>query len=335
MTKISREEINKLIFDLDVDDEAIAEYLKIDTETSSPLNPQFVLNPDLVEISPEELELESAMNFGNALCRWRRQSRFLRAINGGDQRPVLVSEGDSWFQFPFLIRETIDHLDDDYLIWSLGAAGDTASNMTGSNREYLRGLNRWHDRVKGFLFSAAGNDVIGEDASGNPVLKNLLKEYHPGQSAAWHIDRGAFNPTLQKLKDAYLSVVGSIRQNQRFTDLPIFIHGYDYVFPYPHGQKDPRSPIWAAKDEWLGGPFKDRGFPEDGIRRDVIKIMIDALYDMMHDVAAADPSGRVFVVDARGSMPKLEDWADEIHGTKRGFREVADRFRVALQQHIV
>ena len=85
-----------------------------------------------------------------------------------------MSEGDSWFQFPFVIKDVIDHLNDDYLIWSNGAAGDTADNMIFKNPEYMTALNEQDDRVTAFLLSAAGNDVIGQDENGVPALASLL-----------------------------------------------------------------------------------------------------------------------------------------------------------------
>lgn len=206
--------------------------------------------------------------------------------------------------------------------------------MAGNNAEYMRGLDRWSDRVKGFLFSAAGNDVIGSDASDNPVLTKLLKPYKDGQSPAWHIDRMAFNDTLNCIKNGYIKVIRTIRGDSRFERLPIFIHGYDYPFPYPFHENDKRNPIYADPDEWLGQPFKERGFPPNEFRRDVLIVMIDALYEMMNDLVAGYADGGIYVVNARGSMPNLDLWADEIHGTEDGFKAVAERFRTKLEAHI-
>ena len=328
MSKISYEEFRQKLMDIDVSDAEIRRYLTVDPQHTSAFNPRFVTDPEKVAVSPDELELESAMGMGNTLSRWRRHNRFRHAIDDEDPRTVLVSEGDSWFQFPFLIEDVIDHLGNDYLIWSLGAAGDTAANMTGNNGEYMRGLHRWAGQVKGFLFSAAGNDVIGQDASGQPVLANLLKGYQAGQSAAWHIRRAEFDATVELLHIAYSRVITTIRSDQRFATLPIFIHGYDYPFPFPADSHDNRNPTYAASNEWLGAPFAQRGFPEEPFRREVVKVMIDGLYAMMHELAAE--IDHVHVVDVRGSMPTRDLWADEIHGTDVGFAKVAGRFRAEI-----
>ncbi|MDE0306656.1 MAG: hypothetical protein OXI87_17525 [Albidovulum sp.] len=204
--------------------------------------------------------------------------------------------------------------------------------MAGSNTEYMRGLDRWADQARGFLFSAAGNDVIGQDISGQPVLTKLLKQYQAGQSAAWHINRDELDATVGRIRTGYSKVITTIQSNRRFKTLPIFVHGYDYPFPYPTDDNDNRNPIYAAQDEYLGKPFKDLGFPADLLRRDIVKIMIDALYTLMYELSAQ--YSHVHVVDARGSMPTLDLWADEIHGTKDGFAAVANRFRAVIANTI-
>ncbi len=243
--------------------------------------------------------------------------------------PVIVSEGDSWFQFPFIIKDVIDHLHDDYLVWSSGAAGDTADNMIFQNPEYMTALNEQGERVRAFLFSAAGNDVIGADENGIPVLSNLLYKRTTSRRTAHElINKTALGSVIRKLQDAYLTVVANIRSDERFEDLPILIHGYDYALPFPHSKNDPRDPYWAADDEWLGAPMKEKGIVDSAVRAEIIERIIQALYGMLSDVEATDPN--VHVVDLRGTLTRVRDWADEIHGTSIGFRRIAAKFRKVL-----
>ena len=326
MSKISYSEFLEMILDPSIPESRVEDLLTIEPQRSGAFSPRFVSNSELVEISEAQQELEGIIDIGNSYYRAKRQRRFKDAIQNGDQRPVLVSEGDSWFQYPRYIDEVIDHLDSRYLIWSMGAAGDTAANMTGPNREYMRGLNRWENDIRGFLFSAGGNDVIGEDEAGKPVLEKLLKPYNAGQGPAWHIERTVFNATLASIRDAYTKMIRTIRSDARFVELPIIIHGYDYPFPYPFGDADSRKPPFGARNKWLGGPFEARGFPSDNtFGREVLIVRIDALYSMMNDLAAEE-FGRIFVVNVRGSMPEVECWSDELHGTNEGFGTVAERF---------
>ena len=127
-----------------------------------------------------------------------------------------------------------------------------------------------------------------------------------------------------KLKEAYLKVIADIRSDGRFDTLPILFHGYDYALPFPNSNNDPRDPLWAASDEWLGAPMKDKGIMERAVRIEIVEELIQALYDMLSDVATTDPN--VYVVDVRGTLSRVRDWADEIHGTSSGFRRVAAKF---------
>ena len=86
----------------------------------------------------------------------------------------------------------------------------------------------------------------------------------------------------------------------------------------------------AAKNEWLGQPLDARGIRDQGLRRDILKLLIDALYNMLGGLAGDSAQTKVYVVDCRGALPHVRDWADEIHGTSEGFATVADRFRVSL-----
>ncbi|NKQ73453.1 hypothetical protein C3Y89_24455 [Rhizobium sp. UPM1132] len=334
MAKISYEEFKRRLMDPDVPDADIAKYLTADRQASGPFDPRIEPNPAKVEMGPEgRMDVESAIRWGNAVCRWRRQQAFQRRIESGIRKPVLVSEGDSWHQFPFLIEDVIDHLNPDFLIWSLDAAGDTADNMVNRNPEYMKALvEQKANKVAGFLFSGAGNDVIGEDLLGNPVLATLVKEFHAGKDAAWHVDKAKLSAVLSQLEENYFNLVTTVRMDADFKTLPIFIHGYDYAIPggFPG---DTRHPIYAKQDEWLGGPLKDKGIVDVTLQRNIIRVLIDALYDMLHNIAGDSAQSRVFVVDVRGVL-KEGDWADEIHANSEAFGVVAARFKKVIDKAI-
>ena len=339
MSKITYDEYRKMLLNGDVDDQQILEYSLI---VKGEGGFDFVLLPDhdRVEMTPAEIEVESAMGIGNDMARYRRSRRFEYRLEQGESLPVLVSEGDSWFQFPFLIREVIDHLEKDYLIWSVGAAGDTAGNMiygpqAKKKTEYMQALRKQKESVKGFLFSAAGNDIIGEDpATQKSALFDILKPFDPNNpnDVSGHINHAVLGERLTYLRDGYKQVVANVRSEPGIENIPIFVHGYDYAFPFPYGDEDPRDPKWAQNDEWLGEPMNQRGIQDPKLRRAIIKTLIDAVYDMLEGVAGDSQATGVWVVDCRGAMPKVTDWADEIHGTSKGFAKVAERFRQAIGQ---
>lgn len=155
------------------------------------------------------------------LAQDARHKAFEEAIDKGDPRPVLVSEGDSWFQYPSVFpskNDIIDHLGSDYLIWSLGAAADTLDNIA-NHEEYMIGLLSWKDKAEALLLSAAGNDIIGEPSA----LSNLIKDYEESKKAAEHLNESELSCALAKIKTNYSKIISDVRSG--FRDLPILIHG--------------------------------------------------------------------------------------------------------------
>ena len=334
VVKLPYSEFKELVMNPDVPDSQIAKYLRAKPAESGPFDPNIVPDPAKVDMTEEgDFDVESAIRWGNAISRWRRQTRFDHRRALGERKPVLVSEGNSWFQFPFLIEDVIDKLDPDFLIWSLDAAGDTSDNMVNRRPEYMKELIKQKpNKVAGFLFSGAGNDVIGENLLGEPVLGKLLKRHTPGKDAAWHVDNAQLATILSMLAEDYAKVISTIRLDRSFAKLPIFVHGYDYAIPggFPG---DIRRPVYAKQDEWLGAPMKEKGIIDPDLQRAIIRILIDALYDMLNRVAGQSSRTHVHVVDVRGTL-SLRDWADEIHGTSSGFKKVGKVFSDAIRKAI-
>lgn len=337
MFRITYAQYVEMLMDPDTPDEMIAAFSTFAPDAGGAFDPVMIPDPERVEMTDDQIAAESAMQIGNGLARFRRRRAFDRALGRGDRRPVLVAEGDSWFQFPVFITETVSQLGRDYLISCLSAAGDTAQNMVFGDpgrgrREYMRELDRQADRVQAFLFSAAGNDIIGEDeeaGDGTPVLRKILRTPPAGTTdPAACIDAEELDRRISFLRTAYRSVCATIRQDARFGTLPILVHGYDIPFPYPWGPEDRRNPRWAARDRWLGSAFAPAGI-EGELRRKVLMVLIDRLYAMLDEIAAEFP--HVHVVDCRNTLPRLSDWADEIHATSDGYALVADRFRQQLR----
>lgn len=272
------------------------------------------------------------------LAQDARHEAFKDAIDGGDKRPVLVSEGDSWFQYPSLFsykNDIIDHLDSDYLIWSLGAAADTLDNIV-KQKEYMAGLNCWKDKVEAFLLSAAGNDIIG-GYSDIPVLSCLIKDYEERKKTTDHLNELKLSLALTGVKQNYSKIISDIRNN--FSDLPILIHGYDYPFPHIYGYLDDlRNPTSGDRGQWLGEPFRRKGYPsfhherKYNFRREVLKEIIDRLYEMMDELA--NKYENVYVVNLRGCLPELNNWRDELHGQPADLEVVDECFRRKLKEVI-
>ena len=100
----------------------------------------------------------------------RRQEIYRRKIAAGWKGLRFVSEGDSWFQYPLVLRDIIDWLSDDYAILDFAAAGDTLANMKRGILDIVDALKR--EKSHGFLLSGGGNDLLDGGR-----LKLMLRAY--------------------------------------------------------------------------------------------------------------------------------------------------------------
>ena len=340
MSKISYDQFLLLVRNPNSDLEEIKQYLLIEPGEggfSFKLRP----DPDKVELSLDDLSQENAMAIGNWASRLRRRELFNHRKKHFPEMPVIVSEGDSWFQFPLLIKDTVDGLLNSYNVWSVGAAGDTAQNMiltsqTPKKAEYMKALLEQKENVEAFLLSAAGNDILGEDPiTKRPVMLDLILPFDgKTKKPSDHVNHKLLTEKLNFLSNAYSTVVNTIRAESSFETLPIVIHGYDYAFPWPEGASDPRKPRYAKKDQWLGSAFSQRGYPTDFPRREIIKYLVDRLYDLMANLSGNSKESHVWLVDCRGALPTVKHWNDEIHGTSSGFKDVAARFDSVIKKAV-
>lgn len=292
-------------------------------------------DPDFVEMDDADVELENAMAVANNIDRRSRLRRFRSRLDD-TSAPVIVAEGDSWFQFPKLVADVIDHLSTGYNVACLSAAGDTAENMIFGNagfggREYLSKLIELQDRAEAFMFSGAGNDIIGSDpATGESALKGLLKNPGAGLPAHRYVDHVVLKDRLDTLERYYRSMITSIRAQPGLDKLPIIIHGYDYAHPF-EGSGDNRKPVWALRGGvWLAPAFVHHKIRGQELRREIIKVLIDALYDLLEDLAGDSKQSHVWVVDCRKILKEREEWADEIHPTSKSFFKVAKAFNTTI-----
>lgn len=299
---------------------------------------KIVPDPEKVDVPDLLMSEENAMAFGNNLCRRNRRVKLKRRLEAGDTRPVIAVEGDSWMEFPVLIKEVVDQLSEHFNIACCAAAGDTLQNMLYGDPgfgkvEFMSDLVRYKDRVRAFLFSGAGNDIIGEDLQGGepvPALRKILKP-HAGDNPTVDdvIDKFEVKRRLDFIDSAYRLVIRSVRAFPGLERLPILIHGYDYPFPYPAGPNDGRTPPYARKDQWLGSAFNYHSIQQDPVfRRRVLKQLVDDLYLTLHKIEKE--TEHVYLVDCRRAMPTVDLWNDEIHGNNAGFRLVGQRFKAVL-----
>lgn len=335
--KITLQELQQLYEDPETPRSVLEDYLLAAPEKSRPFSPGIIPDPARVEtgISGSDTEVRAAL-IGDLVLAWERERRRRQFEEDLVKRPefkILYFEGDSWCQFPMFIDELYDHLRKSYNIYCTSRAGDTIENMVYRGPEYAKYLRELIHlrslRLHGFVFSGAGNDVVGKGRTGRPVLEELLRPYDPSRSPGWHIETAQCDDIMRFIANGYRRLLDSVEQRfpaLAFPDLKVYLHGYDYVRVRSLPNGDPHRKPWAVN--WTGDPLKARGFTDNAVGTEVIGALIDRLNDTTQAVCSEYPQRAVYV-DLRGSVPPQE-WADELHATSAGFREAAKRFRQFL-----
>jgi len=279
-----------------------SEFVEVGTATL-PYQP----NVGLRGASLEEFEGNVTMALANGLARAKRNLQYRFKLAGGYRGPVIVSEGDSWFQYPILLKDVIDQLSDAYAIHSLGAAGDTLSNML-SDAEYANAISS--EGAEFFLFSASGNDVLG-----GGKLTRLLNVFDEGMEISDIVRLDAVDETLSKIESSFDQIIrNALAAN---SGLNILFHGYDRPLPKEDGK-------------WMGKPMAKLGIPRS-LQAGVTGFLINRLNERLAHLEQRF-QGSVHHVDCRGRVGNApQSWYDELHPRNRGFERVALLFEAQIE----
>jgi Caspase domain len=307
--KITVEELGRKIADPKIPEQNLSKYFLPDEQRSGAFDPALKLNPETVAVPPTpagRARGDMLLASVNDLARLRRRGAFEAKIAGGYTGPIVVSEGDSWFQFPFLLQDIIDHLSADYAIRSLDAAGDTLQNMFNV-AEYLDAVRDTNASV--FLFSGGGNDVLG---GGN--LKEHLRDFDPSLAPADHV-----LPSFRQLLDHAVALYDRILRSVEALpgDILIICHGYDRALP--------------KGGKWLGKPMSERGIKDSAFQAAIVGSMIDRFNARLK--LLTDTFANAKYLDLRGVVgAKASRWHDELHPTSAAFGEVAAKFKAEIDK---
>ncbi|MES0133612.1 hypothetical protein NKJ88_01425 [Mesorhizobium sp. M0016] len=300
MERISLDELNAMLSDPAIPESALRPYLMLDPIESQGYRPQVVPNPATVVYA--ETEAAVALASLNGVSRWRRQMLYRRKIQGWAGLRV-VEEGDSWFQYPFLIDDVVDHLFEPWAIYSCSGAGDLLSDMARQDEVVVAVLAEKPDVV---LLSGGGNDLLGDGR-----LARYLKPHTAGMSAADHVTE-AFAALLATIIDIYREMIAkTISAGAK----RVVCHSYDYAIP--------------NGGPWLGRPMIKLGIIDRPLQRQIIRILIDRFHTALTEMVT-DFGGVVVVADCRGTVADNE-WFDELHPTSFGFGKVARIIRAKTE----
>lgn len=268
------------------------------------------IDVDAIMAEPQGLR-RFGMDLANRIERARRTIEFNHKTISGFSGLRLISEGDSWFQYPFFLKDVIDHLADepDLAIYSLGAAGDTVANMASAS-EIPAALNTV--AADGVLLSGGGNDLLGDGK-----LAQVLRPYSEGASAADLLDAALLQVQVESLAAGYRQILGAIFAVR--PAVPVFGHAYDVPHPDEEGP-------------WLGTAFAAKNIPL-GIGREILGLVMERFSALLDGLQIEYPS--FHFVDLRGSIGgSSNSWHDEIHPKNAGFGRAAERISARIRQEV-
>jgi lysophospholipase L1-like esterase len=171
------------------------------------------------------------------------------------------------------------------------------------------------------LLSGGGNDIAGDE------FAILINHVRSGLPALNHdVVRGVVDVRLRNAYTFLISGLTEIAHCYLDRPIPIVVHGYDY--PVPDGRGFAGG-WWLLPGPWLKPGFAQKGHTTLTANKAILRTLIDALNEMLTRVSAMPRFGHVKYVDLRGTLSQnagyQDDWADELHPTRKGFRAVAAR----------
>ena len=259
----------------------------------------------------------------NWASRCRRQ-RAYRRKSRGFTGIVIVSEGDSWFQYPKFLTDIIDWLREnkEYNIYSLGFADDWLANML-VKKEYEQVLKDEKPQV--FLISGGGNDLVDHSRLASLVHeqsadrdKNPERYPNSAYDCLMKLFRRQYHRLYRRILDAH-------------PGLHIISHGYDYAIPSSRWGTGPIQILTniVMNGKWLKRPLESRGITDPEAQQGVLRVMIDDFNRMLLELADEFPT--VHHIDSRGKVGR-DEWYNELHPNREGFKKVTTQYRELIDQ---
>lgn len=228
-------------------------------------------------------------------------------------RTRIVAEGDSWFQYPILVQDTLDHLYRLYAIRNFSEAGDTLENYM-KEREYVDAIAE--EEAVFFLVSGGGNDILGKQFRGS-----LRDTPDPDDNTPRRYLNETFFSKLENLETWYKEMFTELKI--KYPRLRILTHSYDYIIPVD-------TDIHPKKTSWLGKYMIEKNIRPQEEREALIKFMVDQFNIHLENAVREFPDF-VSYINVRGLVAR-DSWYDEIHPTNAGFKLVADRFVTEIER---
>ncbi|NNE25946.1 MAG: hypothetical protein HKN09_03820 [Saprospiraceae bacterium] len=253
----------------------------------------------------------SKMDIANYLDDKLRYRRFRKAKKILPDAPTILAEGDSWFLYPFLVKDTLDYVMRTYPTRSLAAAGAELMEYKKSGQLLKEAKKLKPDYV---LISGGGNDVIG------PEVKVILKEgVGVGKEPEEYLLMNKYISVRKQLKKLFIFFFDALSKHVFIKH--IFVHGYATI-------KAHHSDPTIIRNGWVNKYMIAAGMKDAHDRQRLIKFLVDNFNEDLETLA--DTYERVTYLDMR-TLVLDNEWYDEIHPSDEGFKKIGDRFIEAIK----
>ena len=305
---------------------------------------------DAINHSSADMGISGFLNRSGKRLKNRRFNRMKRKRYFRTGKKIILAEGDSWFEYPWFIRDVIDWILrlSRYPVYSMAFGGDWIANILYEG-EYIDELSLYQPEV--FLISGGGNDIVGEERLAKLVHKRSLinpevlpddqltidelvnEGYTDLQSRRIVVGRKFMNKDFTALinlfRIMYTLLFRRIEMSGKFSDMKIITQGYDFAIPSPN-----RNPfvfplrLIMGNGKWLHYPLILKGISDREEQRSVVAAFIYEFNEMLIDTGKARK--HVYHVDSRGALSDNE-WADELHPNGKAFRRISRTFLKCIE----
>lgn len=248
-----------------------------------------------------------------------------------------LAEGDSWFSFGSWKLESMLtqlRLSRPTALVTLAQPGDTIRRMSDISRNVH--LDNWLSRRFGaydwsaILISGGGNDVIDDALE---IIPASAAPQSAGKAAGEYVDAARLDKTLDEVREGYRRIVGlRDRPDSPCPGVPLVTHAYDLATP----RDAPARFLVPLMGPWLYPAMLAARIPEPRWN-DVSDFILGALGECIAGLEAELPN--FHVAPTQGTLTRAQagttgdsnDWANEIHPNRNGFRKLARLLATPLE----
>lgn len=257
-----------------------------------------------------------------------------------------LAQGDSWFSVGAALMPKTTNLFDGMSTGTIAACvvncalpGQQLRLMTNTTKapEFTKLLfgaksRRW----AGLLVSGGGNDLIAavRQSPANPPRLRLLAtraEWDDRPGGERYLSEAGWQ-TFSRHLVAVIAELLAARDSGENRGMPVVMHTYDLAVPRDAGPGLGLSP-------WLYPAMLDYGIPQADWAA-VSQALLERLGSLLLQEARAMPERALHVIDTQGTLAPAaptdtgatEDWENEIHPSRRGYRKLSALWQPVLDE---